>query len=148
MSKIKKISNPEYVKYLQNLLQNLESDYKMHFFSNKDSEDEIPYIEEDSSTFGSHEQGAVEFSSEYGTPTYKMVYWIDSYFDNAVILHIYINCNFADTQLHFEEIFTPSIDRFKTFMQTSLVCIEKAVSFSKEEQDKARRFIKLLDEVE
>ena len=154
----KKISNLEFAKYLQDFLQNVQKispNYHLHFKSNKGSDDiGIPYVQEDETTFGTHEQGCVEIeyrnecAPSYDMSKYRFFYWVmpegSAHWSNQLIIAIEAECHFGDTNLDFTEEFIPNIQEFKTRMETILTTIDHVLRRFGEDTDCIVRFIKLL----
>lgn len=140
-----KIVNQDYVEYLQTLFQSLEPIYRFTFSNNPDC-DGIPYVEEDISTFGTHEQGRVRFSSKTdfenyddGVITFVMDYWyMDWDGEPSVITAIHIKGHFGDINIDLDNCFLPNQEKFKVFMNHALDYIANELYWSEERQKEIR----------
>jgi hypothetical protein len=131
------VVNQDYVEYLQTLFQSLEPIYRFTFSPNTDSD--APYIEEDISTFGTHEQGRVTFySKEYGEcekgiVNFVMDYWVMDYNDEpSVITAIHISSHFGDTEIELDNCFLPNQEKFKFFMENALDYVAHELYWTKQ----------------
>lgn len=115
------------------------------FFSNNPDCDGIPYVEEDISTFGTHKQGRVWFSSkadfekDNGVITFIMDYWyMDWDGEPSVITAIHIKGHFGDINIDLENCYLPNQEKFKFFMEHALDYIANELYWSEERQKEIR----------